>query len=467
MCYNNCKYTKRREYNNFLGRINIILLFKKGESFMKIFKVLVSSILILSMTTISTFAIPRSVQLGKIYEPKEGESYFIGSSWAISTNNSLGISWYENPIEDATRWEAFIIPLRVIKSACKRLNTPIVLKEEDVTFKWIGSFDKELVEDINIMIKIGVLSSTSESNFRFYDLVTRAEAAKIISKYNDYYFKIKEKRNLIKFSDIDNHWALPYINKVYTSKIINGNSDGTFNPNGNITKEQLVQTLYNCIELSSITLEDVNKGLSETYNVGPIINKNIQEPSNRWQYPYLMSNVEKRIYERPYIISRESYFENPNFVYYDLKDEIYDRTKRVLEQHYNLFINVDYSTIEEDKYHRYMQSSTAYSLPKQGLSKYIQYLKDNKVVIKGKAIFQAPIIYYDGAVYRIRMKLDLNIESQGEYKNLMYLDSESNNVTTYKPGNNVIYIDAPAAGAIGTDVIYPIPMPLFSILTPE
>lgn len=434
---------------------------------MKISKVVICMVIILSFITMVISANPWTIEAPRTYIPEDGESYFIGSSWGISTNNSLEISWYENPIEEANRWEAFILPLRIIKFANERLNTPIILNDKDIIFKTIADLDNKLVEDVNIMKKIGVLSSSNEGDFKFRNPVTKAEVAKILSIYNDYYFKISAKRDLINFSDIDNHWAAYYINNVYTSKIINGNSDGTFHPNDNITKEQLVQIVYNCLESNNITLEDVKKAVNYTYDVGPIINKNFLEPSNRNQYPYLISNVDKSIYERPYIVNDLTQFENPNFVYYDLKNDLYDKTKRVLEEYYNRLINVDYNTINEEDYYGRLERGTVYYLPKDGLVNYIQYLKDNKVVIKGKAIFQAPIIYYDGAVYRVRIKLDINIESAGEYINLLFLDNEKGNVTNYKQGNNVIYIDAPANGAIGTNVIYPLPRPIFSILTPE
>jgi len=46
------------------------------------------------------------------------------------------------------------------------------------------------------------------------------------------------------FTDVaDNHWARPYISSLVLKNIINGMGDGTFNPDGNITREQFCRII--------------------------------------------------------------------------------------------------------------------------------------------------------------------------------------------------------------------------------
>ncbi len=73
-----------------------------------------------------------------------------------------------------------------------------------------------------------------------------------ISKYvieNDLDDKEEEGEDvLIKFSDINNHWAGKEIIELVDKGIINGYSDGTFKPNKNITRAETVKIISNLLK---------------------------------------------------------------------------------------------------------------------------------------------------------------------------------------------------------------------------
>lgn len=46
------------------------------------------------------------------------------------------------------------------------------------------------------------------------------------------------------FSDVaENHWAISYINELSSNKVINGYPDGTFKPNGTLTKGEFLKLI--------------------------------------------------------------------------------------------------------------------------------------------------------------------------------------------------------------------------------
>ena len=70
------------------------------------------------------------------------------------------------------------------------------------------------------------------------------------------------------FSDIDGHWAKEDIESLCALGIVNGFEDGTFRPNGNITRAEFVKMLTTVLKLSpEITAEFEDVG-SETWFAG-------------------------------------------------------------------------------------------------------------------------------------------------------------------------------------------------------
>ncbi len=92
-------------------------------------------------------------------------------------------------------------------------------------------------EAVQIMASLGILAGKEDGNFDPEGTLTRAEAAKIIS-----YMLIgtesacKLTPNGTQFTDVAaDHWAAPYIAYCDAQGIINGNGDGTFDPEGKLT----------------------------------------------------------------------------------------------------------------------------------------------------------------------------------------------------------------------------------------
>lgn len=85
----------------------------------------------------------------------------------------------------------------------------------------------------------GIINGYEDGSFRPNGYITRAEFATIAARFFDATYDGKDL-----FPDIDGHWAKDYINKAADKGFVNGYEDGTFRPDRNITRAEAV-TLVN------------------------------------------------------------------------------------------------------------------------------------------------------------------------------------------------------------------------------
>ena len=87
---------------------------------------------------------------------------------------------------------------------------------------------------IATLANAGIIKGDPAGTFRPSDPITRAEMATIIARFGDF------KEGGKTFSDISGHWAQKYIELAASNGWINGNPDGTFKPDNNITRAETV-----------------------------------------------------------------------------------------------------------------------------------------------------------------------------------------------------------------------------------
>lgn len=95
---------------------------------------------------------------------------------------------------------------------------------------------------INAAFANKIVSGKGDGIFDPNGSLTRAEAATMIVKAMDY--KPTEK-NDVKFEDISDEWYTDYIKTAYENGIVSGKSATQFDPNGQVTRAELVMMLYN------------------------------------------------------------------------------------------------------------------------------------------------------------------------------------------------------------------------------
>jgi hypothetical protein len=105
--------------------------------------------------------------------------------------------------------------------------------------------DIQYKEAVEVMTGIGAINGYTDGTFRPDGLLTRAEAAKLVT-----YAILTERvaqylpSGSSSFTDVaTNHWAVPYIEYCVSKGIINGRGNGIFDPNGNVTAFEIAKML--------------------------------------------------------------------------------------------------------------------------------------------------------------------------------------------------------------------------------
>ena len=85
----------------------------------------------------------------------------------------------------------------------------------------------------------------------------------------------------------------------------------------------------------------------------------------------------------------------------DLKP-YYEQIISKVENYYNTILNIDYTTIETEKFKDTIKNLTISAVTADDYAEYVNYVKTNQIKISGTAKAQEPIIYFDGFHYRLR-----------------------------------------------------------------
>ena len=92
---------------------------------------------------------------------------------------------------------------------------------------------------VSTLSNAGIIAGYEDGSFRPNGYITRAEFATIAARFFDVTYNGKDL-----FPDISGHWAKEYINQAANKGFVNGYEDGTFKPDRNITRAEAV-TLVN------------------------------------------------------------------------------------------------------------------------------------------------------------------------------------------------------------------------------
>ncbi|MDR2902941.1 MAG: S-layer homology domain-containing protein, partial [Clostridiales bacterium] len=150
------------------------------------------------------------------------------------------ISGYPNgtvmPDASLTRAEAAMIFFRLIVSPEK--NAPLSSQFSDVAdAAWYA-------QAVNYLASLDMLVGYSDGSFAPDMPITRAEFATLASKFDDI---VLGTNNV--FTDVDEtHWAIQYINSAAAKGWVGGYEDGTFRPDMNITRAEVVSLVNKMLD---------------------------------------------------------------------------------------------------------------------------------------------------------------------------------------------------------------------------
>ena len=140
-------------------------------------------------------------------------------------------------------------------------------------------------------------------------------------------------------------------------------------------------------------------------------------PSNASDYPYILKNVDKNIYE---IGITDLQSGNKPIDLFEKLSPMYSSIVNKIEDYYNKILNVDYETITNEYMDEMMENVFISEDVKASISKYVNYVKQNKIKLKGNAKVQMPIVYYDGYAYRVRTKMEFEVLSSDTDIDLLF-----------------------------------------------
>lgn len=178
----------------------------------------------------------------------------------------------------------------------------------------------------------------------------------------------------------------------------------------------------------------------ETSSNVNIVTKKSEMPKNYKEYPYIIDSIDKEIYELDYKVMTKSNFKTPEEVYKRMGD-LYGQTDYRLTEHFKTLLNIDYATITVKDFLKDINKYSTYRLEEKDVQKYVDYVKENRIKLEGKAEALFPIIYNNGEHYQIRTKITLKVLSSNTEYNLLFGDDYDK--VKYNSKEIVMYVDVP------------------------
>lgn len=125
---------------------------------------------------------------------------------------------------------------------------------------------------------------------------------------------IDRTEDLATFSDINNHWAKDFIQRAHTKGLVNGYADGTFRPDGQLTRAQAAVIFVRALDLSPTkptpftdlkNYADVTKAnIAAAYEHGLVKGTNSEfrpnEPVTRAQFALMVKRAYEQATGQPY-----------------------------------------------------------------------------------------------------------------------------------------------------------------------
>ncbi|MBD2154628.1 MULTISPECIES: S-layer homology domain-containing protein [unclassified Leptolyngbya] len=171
---------------------------------------------------------------------------------AIATQKRLVVNHPDpsrfEPLIDITRAEiaVMIYQALVATGKARAIGSPYIVMPSaaavsfsDVRSHWGEDFVRGLASQ-------GFISGFEDGRFQPDGPITRAQYAAIMVNA----FNPVPERAVMPFSDVpENHWAATAIQRAYRGRLLSGNADGTFRPDQNILRIEVILSLVNGLKL--------------------------------------------------------------------------------------------------------------------------------------------------------------------------------------------------------------------------
>ena len=127
-------------------------------------------------------------------------------------------------------------------------------------------------EAVNTMVSLNIINGKDDGSFAPEETVTRAQMAKMITiALHGGKEPVLGTKTIPTYTDIGNHWAESYIEYCSSQKIISGQGDGTFNPDGSVTGSQAAKMVLTAMGYDATVFNFT--GVDWEINVNGVANK--------------------------------------------------------------------------------------------------------------------------------------------------------------------------------------------------
>lgn len=138
--------------------------------------------------------------------------------------------------------------------------------------------DTGYADELNTMATYGLLQGQEDGAYRPEGKVTRAELCALVCQVLN-----RGSSAPCPFTDVPaNAWYAPYVTKAYEIGMISGKGDGTFDPNGLVTQEELITCMGRLADFLNANCHELLVGVADVSFDGAAIENYAQ-----WAKPYV------------------------------------------------------------------------------------------------------------------------------------------------------------------------------------
>jgi len=346
----------------------------------------------------------------------------ISTHWAkadVERSVQLGfINGYEDgtfrPDNTITRAEFVSALIRALKISATK-DTSVFVDDNNWAEKSIqAAIENELI----------LTNEYDDLKFQPSKNITRQEIAVMLVRAMDKAKEAEDKGFLAKlfsrFTDltqVDEQFR-GYVKIATDLGIINGYGDGSFGPNRTATRAEAVVMVLRTLEKKQTKVATDRFGRAiRTANL----------PSNYKDYPYILASVPNEMYEMKYPMSFPgSEVSAELYTQKEFTPENVDLWMERIKKHYDLVLNVDYRTIDEN-WEKEIFDTISLGLNEDVLKKelkaYREWVQDNQIIIEGQLEPEPTMIYHNGrGRFFVRSQVQFKIVSFKKNENLLWDD---------------------------------------------
>lgn len=195
------------------------------------------------------------------------------------------------------------------------------------------------------------------------------------------------------------------------------------------------------------TIKFNEEGTLEKQDVN-IVTENAKKPKNYKEFPYIVDNIQNRVYETDFVNKKDYNYQKPTEVY-SMIGNSYGEIASTIRSHFVTLLNVDYENITVEDFLKQLNLDSIYYLEEDDVKDYIDYIKENKIKLKGNAEAMLPIICFSGESYLVRTKVTFEVVNSNTKDNLLYMDEK----TTYEGNKFEFYLDLPMGMTVNSTTL--------------